>query len=149
MGALNKSIDAAGDSLKKVPIVGDALASGLGALVQPIRSFADVAEAFVTRGRELAQYSGPLSQAGAMADVRSIMADIREANELGPDIARLTDEQSKLWTDLRADFEPVKKIIIEYLVAGAPRSLQGLVRHLRRGGTGGGGSGLQAGHQTD
>ena len=83
-----------------------------------MKSFAEVVQAFVDRGKELQNYNGELAQAGAMADVRSLMGDIREARELGPELARLTDEQSKLWDELRRDFEPVKRCILEWLVAG-------------------------------
>ena len=112
MGAFTKSVDAAGDTLKKIPVVGEPAAAALGLVVQPIKSFGEVVNAFVERGREIGKYSGPLATANAMADVRSLLGDIREAQTVGPEQARLTDASSKIWDDIRRDFEPVKKVVI-------------------------------------
>ena len=115
MGAFTKSVDAAGDSLKKIPVVGEPAAAALGAVVQPIKSFGEVVDSFVQRGREIGMYNGQLAQANAMADVRSLMGDIREANTVGPEMARLTEAQSKIWDDLRRVLDPIKKVIAEVL----------------------------------
>jgi hypothetical protein len=80
-----------------------------------VYAFTKTVNSFVERGQELAKYSAPLSAAGARSEIRDIMADIREANALGDDIARLTDAQSELWTDVRDLLLPIKRAIVEEL----------------------------------
>ncbi len=87
-------------------------ASELRLAAAPVQQFAEVADAFVQRGRQIMGYSGALSTANAMADVRGLMADIREAQDTGTDLARLTDSQSKATDDLKKILEPIKEALI-------------------------------------
>jgi hypothetical protein len=72
-----------------------------------------VVGSFVERGKQLSSYSPELALANATADVREIMADMREAQELGPSLARLTDETSKLNIQFREALLPIKRALIE------------------------------------
>lgn len=77
------------------------LAGGIYALNKTIGSL-------VERGKELAPYSAPISQANAMADIRQILADIREAQTTEDQMAALIDEMSKLSTAAQDAAAPVK-----------------------------------------
>lgn len=66
---------------------------------------------------QLAAFSGPLAQAQVMKDVRSLMDDIREANQVGPDLARLVDAQSQAQSELREIWLPIKKAITEVMAS--------------------------------
>ena len=125
MGMFTSGVDMAAASLERVPIVGDALAAGLKATVAPLIAFNRVVEAFVHRGDELAQFSGTITAAQVRADMRSMMADIREAEALGPGIARLTDATSQLWIELREILLPIKQFLVE--------TLAGIMEFLRDG----------------
>jgi hypothetical protein len=94
---------------------GAAVGEAIKAVVAFGNAVADVTDAFVKRGAELARYSPELTAAGARADVRSIQSDIREAQELGPALARLTDAQSSVENDLREMLLPIKKFVVEVL----------------------------------
>jgi len=125
-------LQATSAALEKVPLTGEALAAAFDAAVAPVRAFHDVVEAFVARGRELQAFSAELSAAGALADVRSTLADIHEAQELGPELARMTDAQSRLSDELRELLLPVKKFLVENLAA-AMEILVEMARSIRVG----------------
>lgn len=67
--------------------------------------------AIVEKGRMLSVYSGPLAEATARADVRSMLADIREAQGPGREYARVIDQQSKLENTFRNALNPAKEAI--------------------------------------
>ncbi len=113
--ALAEATAAAGGAMAAIPGVGIALAAALAAAGAASYAFTEAVNYFVRRGQELAQYSGPLSEAQARSEVRDILADIREAQALGPEIARLTDAQSKLETDFREITLPIKQFLVETL----------------------------------
>jgi hypothetical protein len=83
-----------------------------------VNAFGDTVNAFVGRGKELKQYSGQIAGASATADVRKLLADVREARGLGEDYARLITEQSKLDETMQDLLVQVKKLVIPLLTAG-------------------------------
>jgi hypothetical protein len=115
LGMFNLAVDSTAKMLEKIPISGQIYAAALEAATAPIRIFAEVSEAFVQRGRQIQQYSGELSGAFAISDVRSMMADIREAQDTGPDLARLVDAQSRVSDEFKRILEPLKEFIIGHL----------------------------------
>lgn len=101
--------DAAATLAGKIPILGPAL-EGLGkGAVKAAGAFTDVTEAFILRGQQLARFSPQLAGANAVAQVRQTLGDIREAQRVGPEVARLTDNWSRLQDILRERFEPLEK----------------------------------------
>ena len=117
MGAFNHTVDAAADGLRKIPIVGQVVASELELTVAPLRMFNSLVNDFVDRGKQLAQYSPEISMARAQVEIRGIMADLQEAQTLGPGMARLTDVQDQLWQELREIMLPIKEFLLDTLVA--------------------------------
>ena len=115
LGMLLGASEGAAKGLEQIPIVGQVYAAELRAVTGVVTTFRDVVQSFVDRGRALAPYSGELLQAGVTADIRELMADIKEASVLGPDMARLTDAQSRAWNEVREILLPIKKIIVENL----------------------------------
>ena len=75
----------------------------------------DLTQSFTERGKALAEFSPELAGASAGADIRSMMADMRKAQELGPSIARMIDAQSEASDELRELLLPIKKAIVEDL----------------------------------
>lgn len=61
-----------------------------------VNALNQVTDAFVKRGKELSKYNGGLAEANAQADVRRLLADIRESEKLGPELARLTKSSSEI-----------------------------------------------------
>lgn len=94
------------------PLATAAVAAGVA-----IKAFTASVEYFVERGKELAPYSGAISSARAMANVRQIQGDIREAGQLGDSIARLTDAQSRFNDDIRRLLEPIRRVVAEILAS--------------------------------
>jgi len=98
---------------KEIPIVGEMLGLLGDVGLKAIDAFSSFTRAAIERGKELSAYNANLAGAGAMADVRSMMGDIREAEALGPALARMTEAQSKADDNLRKLLEPMKKFMIE------------------------------------
>ncbi len=67
------------------------------------------ASSIVERGRELRAYSPVLAQANAMADVRGVLTDIKEARMFGDDYAELTETWSKFKSEWQ--LHPAKKYV--------------------------------------
>ncbi len=97
---------------KEIPLVGQAFSILPESASKVVRSFNTVVDAFIDRGREIKQYSGATAQSYALTDVKSLMADIREAQRLGPGTARLNDAQTELTIMLRDLLLPIKEILI-------------------------------------
>jgi hypothetical protein len=107
--------DAIADFQETIPIIGSAMAAQTR-LTQDIAQLPEkISQAFLNRAHQIAQYSGPISAAEAMANVRNIKADIREARELGPGMARMVDAQSRIEQDVREILLPIKKFVVEVL----------------------------------
>lgn len=102
-------------------------AAGLKTMATVIDSVNSVVDSFVFRGKQLQDFSPQLTASNAMADVRSTMSDIKEANELGDSLAHLTDASSKLAADVRELLLPIKNWIIETL-AGLLDFIRDLIR---------------------
>lgn len=105
----------AGQALGSLGPAGLALMVGFDLASKGVHKFAETVNEFVARGAELAKYSGSISGARASANVRGILADIREANALGDSTASLTDAQSRLMTEIRDILLPIKRWVAEKL----------------------------------
>jgi hypothetical protein len=131
--ASNDGLGAALDAADKFATVAETVypasilyAEALKVGVAGVREFNEVVGAFVRRGEQLAGYNGTLATASAQAETRQLMADIREANRLGPDYAKLIDAQSRLQTTMQDAFLPLKQFLIEKLTR-AVETIDGLV----------------------
>lgn len=113
--AFERTTEHVAKGLEMIPIVGQVWASQLRAASAVVTAFKDTVQSFVERGRELSGYNQQLATSTARADVTSLMADIKEANELGPDLARLTDAQTSFYNDFREIMLPIKKVIVGVL----------------------------------
>lgn len=82
--------------------------------------------AFLDRAKELKQYSPTIAAAEAVSQVRKMMADIREANVLGNDYARLIQSQTDIELQIRDLLIPMKQFLLENLAS----ILEGLTRVL-------------------
>jgi hypothetical protein len=98
-----------------VPILGDLANAQIG-LIKSIISIPDkLSNAFIQQAHAISPYSGAIAGSEAQAEIRSIRADMREANELGPDMARLIDAQSRFDNSMRELILPIKKFLVEVL----------------------------------
>lgn len=115
LGALGAAGQAAALGLGRIPVVGESAATGLRAVVESTRMASGVLDAFVAQGKRLSPYSGELAGATARAEVTNLMADVREADELGPLLSRVTDSSSELTDLLKEALLPLKKFALEIL----------------------------------
>jgi hypothetical protein len=129
MGSFREAANAAAEGLTKLGPYGQAAGVALQSVTGVVESFASVVNSFIERGKQLAQFSPELAMSGARAEMRSMMADMREAQELGPGISRMQDAQSELMTMLRDTLLPLKKWIVETLAA----MMEALVKLARDG----------------
>jgi hypothetical protein len=109
-------IDDMADGLgKAVPILGDLVgaeikaANAIGGLPERLTA------AFIARAHELAPVSGAITGAEARSEVRGTLADVREAQELGPAMARMIDAEMDLKLEFRQLILPIKKFVVEVL----------------------------------
>ncbi|MFO0843274.1 MAG: hypothetical protein U0797_12905 [Gemmataceae bacterium] len=114
-----RAADAVATHLGKIPVAGQVMEAEVKALTTAFRSAKDVVESFVGRGKELSAYSPRLASSYARSEVRDTFADIREAQELGPSLARLNDAYSGLSQELREILLPIKRVVVEILGAAA------------------------------
>lgn len=106
MGQLSTALEGPVKVLDKFSVLGG----------QALQSFAEIVESFVRRGRQLSAFSPELAEAGGMAEFRGTMADLKEAQALGADMARLTDLQSEFLAAFRELVLPIKKAVVEALI---------------------------------
>lgn len=98
-----------------VPILGDYVVAQ-AKFVDSIVSLPEkVSQAFLQQAKALAPYSGQISSAEARSDLKSIQADIREANELGPGLARMVDAEADLKQEMRELLLPIKRVVVSLL----------------------------------
>lgn len=115
VGALAHAADGAASMLGKIPVVGGALEGSIKGLTAAFTAVNDAAASFVARGKELSKYDANLAGANAMANVENLLADIKEAQTLGPALGRLTSEYTRFQNELRELLLPIKEILISSL----------------------------------
>lgn len=94
-GELASGATAAGASLAGVAAVAVPLTVALGAVVAAVTAFKMGLTQAYHDIESLEQFSGELSSANAMGEVRSMMAEIRRSDRLGPQLAELSDVTSR------------------------------------------------------
>lgn len=115
-GASSQLLDGvskAGKALEELGPAGAAAGVALQTVAGAAKAYSEVVGAFIQRGRELASLDGGLAGATAMADVRSLMSDLREAEVLGPKMAELIEQQSRMESALREGLLPIKEFILD------------------------------------
>lgn len=115
IGAFSHALEAGAAALKPIPVVGEALSAGLRLAEAGVIAFTSTVESFIQRGKELARYSPELSAANARAEIRSMIADMHEADALGPELARLTDNWTDLLMEMREMMLPIKEMLAHLL----------------------------------
>ena len=108
-------IETAVAGLSKLGPYGMAAGAALATVAKVGTAASEAVDAFVKRGRELSGFSGQLAGASAQADIRSMQADMREAKELGPQMAAMIENQSKLETVFREIMLPIKDWLLGIL----------------------------------
>lgn len=100
---------------QKIPVVGEAVAAGLGLVESAAMGLVDVFQAVTGRGKELAEYSPEISMAVAMQEIEQIMDDMREAQEMGGDYAKAIDMESQMYDLWRESLIPIRKVVVDVL----------------------------------
>lgn len=112
LGTSDKIADYLGDT---IPILGDVAAAQVrlqGAIIEMPEKLTN---AFIQRAGQIGQYSPQISMAQAQAQARNTMADLREAQVLGPSMARMIDAQNRQEQAFRELVLPIKKVVVELL----------------------------------
>ena len=84
----------------------------------------------VGRSRELSGYSGGVAAANAQAEIRKLQADIREAQKIGPELARITKLEADLDITIREALVPVKKVSAEKVAVAMDLLIRALQKWL-------------------
>ena len=115
MGLLKKGSEATAAALARTGPAGMMMAESVRTATAAVTTFQETIDSFVARGKELQAYDARLAGANAAADVRSLQRDIREAEQTGAALARLTDAQSRLDANFSEALLPVKAALAEIL----------------------------------
>lgn len=95
VGALSGAIGTASAGLSRLGPYGMAAAAAFQAAEKTVGALREAINSVVARAREIGNYDGRIAAANAMADVRKMQTDMREAQRLGDRYARVVDQQSK------------------------------------------------------
>jgi hypothetical protein len=112
-GALRRSAEVANNQF--LPMLRDILPAGMGKLAE---STIALTNTFVARGKELEQYSGLLSGTNAINDVKTILADIKEAQTMEDSLSRISQSQNDIWLNIREILLPIKEAMATLLADG-------------------------------
>jgi hypothetical protein len=115
VGFASATIDALTAGLRALPLAGPVVSAITDYYKAILEAPTRAAQAFLDRGRQIQGFSPEIAVANAMADVRSLMLDIREAQTLGSSLARLAEAQSQFQAEFREAVLPLKKFLIEVL----------------------------------
>lgn len=115
-GALRRLGGSIIETADKIPLVGKSLTFLPKIFMAVADAATELKNAFLERARELSKYSGPIAVEQALANVRRIQVDIKEAQTLGPKMAKLVEAQSKIDTALAEFMIPVKEALLNVVV---------------------------------
>jgi hypothetical protein len=115
IGALTDAADSAAVALAFIPGVGLPAALALKTFTGVVNSAVEVVGAFNDRGRELAGFDARIAGATARQDVTRLKADIREAQTLGGDYAKVIDKVTEFEEVMKVLLLPLKQTIMETL----------------------------------
>ncbi len=113
--AIGAAVEVAAAGLSKLGPYGMAAGVALQAVAKVGGAASEAVQAFVNRGRELSSYNGQLAGASATADLRSMLSDMREADDMGPRLSRMIDNQSKFETSVSETLRGVKEFFADIL----------------------------------
>lgn len=115
LGLLQTGAEGAAKTLESVPVVGKMFAEGLRAAIAPIGLFKSAMEAFSGRAKELAQYDGRIALADANAEMKTMFADMKEANKMGASYANLLEREQEMNQAFQEALAPIKAVLINTL----------------------------------
>lgn len=119
LGLVQTASEGVAQALEQVPVAGQVWAAEIRLMTGTAETANKVFRSFIDRGKELQGYNAQLAVANANARVREILADQREAAQIGESVGRLTDNMSQVSTDLRDTFLPIKELGTEVLAGGS------------------------------
>ena len=106
-------VDKVGEGLGKLGPEFAVAGVAIQGMTAVVRAESEMVKAFIERAHELSPYSGQLAGATAIADVRKMMSDMREADVLGPKLAELVELQSRMEAALNEGLLPVKAFLLD------------------------------------
>ncbi len=101
--------------------------AALGASALAVKAFTETVGAFTARGRELAAFNGQLAYASAAADVSRFRSDKRDADVLGPQLAKLIENQAKAEATFAAIARPIQEFLLGKLNTTLELGLKGIL----------------------
>lgn len=114
-GAIAAATEGIAGFAEKVPIAGTLFAEQLRTSTAGLQAFNEVVLAAVNRAKELEQFNARIAGANARAEVRRVQDDIAEAQRNEQSFASIVDAQSRIESNSRAVFDPIKDAFLEIL----------------------------------
>lgn len=121
-GSVMKPVSAFGDAVSKAGEHMGPFSYGVIAAGEGLKALSAITDGINETVKQYGDYSAPLAQSVAAADVRSTLGDLRRAQESGPELARYVRAQS----DLQQKYEDVKVRLMEILVPRVTNILEKL-----------------------
>jgi hypothetical protein len=109
-----RMMDQAASSLSTISPIAGGLVKMFSNLMQASNTLID---SFLARSRQLAPFSPEISMAQAQTEVATVLADIREAQRLGPAMARMINAETELQLEVREMILPLKELVAEAMPA--------------------------------
>lgn len=120
--SVTSAMDEAGPILK-------ILSAEMKLAVAPVRAMGAVASAFVNRAKEIGIYDSRIAGANDQAELRRTLADIKEAQTLGKDLARVTNAESHMEVAARDALLPVRQLLVK-ITAGVEERIAGILERV-------------------
>lgn len=111
--AANAAMNGLTNFAQKIPVVGEAVAAGLGLVQTAALGLVDVFKGITGRGKELAQYSPEIAQAAALQEVADTLNDIREAQEMGGQYSQAIEFETEMNNIWREALLPIKMAVVD------------------------------------
>lgn len=107
---VTSAVDAFADMANYVPVVGEAFGMLAKVGMGTVGAVAELQNQFLELGERIKPYSGALLAAQASIEMRTMAGDIREAEQIGPVLARLAESQNKTNEAMREMVGPLKRL---------------------------------------
>ena len=113
MPAFEGALKLASSGLEMLGPYGMVASKALAGVGEAAAVFKMVIDSFAQRAKELERLSPDIAAASARADIRRMQTDLQEADEIGPQLGKLVELQSKGEAIMSATLLPIKEFLLE------------------------------------
>lgn len=113
----SSGLNMAGSALMRAGGIGGPIGKVLVGFGAVAGAAEQLTKAFLDRAKQLSKFSPSIAVAEAMSNVKLMMADMREAQALGPDMGRLITASTDVQIQIREAILPLKRALVNGLAS--------------------------------